>query len=61
MEDKVEQIQIMRDDIPEDMSPTEYQVDENGKSVADPFLFKTESKNILLKNNMKNLCMKIFI
>lgn len=59
--DGVEQIQIMRDDIPEDMSPTEYQVDENGKSVADPFLFKTESKKYTAKEQYEKFMYEDFL
>ena len=60
-EDGVEQIQIMKDDIPEDMSPTEYQVDEDGKSVADPFLFKTESKEYTAKEQYEKFMYEDFL
>lgn len=59
--DGVEQIQIMRDDIPEDMSPTEYQVGEDGKSVADPFLFKNETKEYTAKEQYEKFMYEDFL
>ncbi len=47
--------------IPEDMSPTEYQVGEDGKSVADPFLFKTESKEYTAKEQYEKFMYEDFL
>ncbi|MFW6242842.1 MAG: hypothetical protein ACOC2W_01660 [bacterium] len=40
----VEVINVLKEDIPEDLSPKDYKLNENGESNADPFLFKKEEK-----------------
>lgn len=40
----VETVNILKDDAPDDISPKDYQLNEDGTSNADPFLFETEEK-----------------
>ncbi len=51
--DTSEEIKIMREDIPEEISPIDYQVDESGESNADPFLFTSEVVNKTAKENFE--------
>lgn len=37
---------VLKDDFPEDISPEFYAIDENGKSLADAFLFNTENVDL---------------
>lgn len=46
-EDRVETSQELKDELPENISPVEYQVDETGKAPADAFLFKTPEKRLV--------------
>jgi len=43
-EDSVEEFNLLKEDIPENLSPKDYQIDDNGESNADTFLFKKEEQ-----------------
>lgn len=63
--DVTEEFNVLKDDIPEELSPLDYQLDENGESLADPFLF-TKEKIELTKEEVFNrfmyedYCFEIF-
>lgn len=48
-DDIEEEIKILNEDIPEDISPLDYQVDENGNSKVDFIAFKTEKEKLTAK------------
>ena len=56
----VETIQVMKDDIPEELSPQDYQINDNGESNADPFLFKTEQKEYTAKEQYEKFMYEDF-
>jgi hypothetical protein len=49
-ETTIEQIKVLNEDAPENINPLDYQINEKtGESLADPFLFKKEVKEVTAK------------
>lgn len=57
----IETVNILKDDAPEDISPKDYQVDEKGESLADPFLFKKEEKEYTAKEQFEKFMYEDYV
>lgn len=51
--DTSEEVKILREDAPEEISPIDYQLNDEGESNADPFLFSTETVFKTAKENFE--------
>jgi hypothetical protein len=60
-ESGVESVNILKDDAPEDISPKDYQINDDGTSAADPFLFKTESKEFTAEEQYNRFMYEDFV
>ena len=59
-EDLEEEVKYLNEDLPEDINPIHYQVDENGKSDADTFLFDTKIEKLTAKEVYNRFLYKDF-
>lgn len=58
--DGVEKLNILKEEIP-DISPKDYQLDENGESLADSFLFKKEERKYTAKEQFEKFMYEDYV
>jgi hypothetical protein len=61
-EDTIEKTKVLREpgDMPENINPLDYQIDENGEAPADAFLFNSEEKSYTAKENYNRFMFEDF-